>query len=618
MRTLVSAATLCGVLLGFSPAWAQQIEGQDFSVERFQLSLDREGMLNLEWAGLPGHLSWDVSLWLGYADDPLVLYRQSDNARQGELVSGRLGAGLVLAISLFEWVEIGAETPFVLYQTRPETAEGVVGTLAPLSGFGVGGPRIVPKIRILRQKDQGVNLAIVPTFRLMALSSGNYFDDDSVRFEPELLVSRSFGLFRAGMGLGYRMRASRKVADLSVNDELFGSLGLGLQFAKIKGPPLSVDLTVNAASQVDDFFGSGQSTYSELIGGVSYVIADRVVPFVGAGLGLSRGHGTPDWRVFGGLRFSRHSSDTDGDGIDDDEDDCPNVPEDKDEFEDTDGCPDLDNDKDEVPDVSDGAPNDPEDRDGYQDADGVPDPDNDRDTVLDINDACPMEPGPVERRGCPDKDADGDGIQDADDGCPEQPEDKDGFEDEDGCPDLDDDEDGVVDVRDDCPRVPGVIENRGCPDADRDGDTVVDRLDNCPDEPGDPRNQGCVRRQLVKISADRIEILQRVFFATNKDLLRQRSFKLLENVADVLIAHPEIQKVIVEGHTDDQGSRDYNVDLSRRRAEAVKRFLMEEGVQGTRLDTRGFGPDEPIESNRSSKGRAKNRRVEFRIVPAGS
>jgi len=614
MRNLVSAATLCGVLFSFGLAEAQTTEGQNFSVERFQLSLDREGMMNLEWAGVPDHLAWDISLWLGYADDPLVLYSQRDDSRQGELVAGRLGAGLVLAISLFEWVEIGAEIPFVLYQSRPETAPGVVGTLTPLSGFGIGGPRIVPKIRILRQKDQGVNLAFVPTFRLMALSSGNYFDDDSVRFEPELLLSRSFGLFRTGMGIGYRMRASRTVADLTVNDELFASLGLGLQFAKIDGPPLSVDVTINAASQVDSFFASSQSTYSELIGGVSYIIADMVVPFIGAGVGLSRGPGAPDWRVFGGLRFSRHSSDADGDGIVDDDDECPNKPEDKDDFEDADGCPDLDNDRDDVPDLDDGAPNDPEDKDDFEDLDGVPDPDNDQDGVLDINDACPLKPGPAENRGCPDADADGDGIMDSDDSCPDKPEDKDGFEDEDGCPDPDDDDDGVIDTKDDCPRVPGVIENRGCPDADRDGDTVVDRLDNCPDEPGDPRNQGCVKRQLVKIAADRIEILQRVYFATNRDVIRRRSYTLLENVADVLNAHPEITSVVVEGHTDDRGSRDYNVDLSRRRAEAVKRFLMEEGVLGTRLKTRGYGPDEPIESNRTRKGRAKNRRVDFRIV----
>ncbi len=114
MRNLVSAATLCGVLFIFGLAEAQTTEGQNFSVERFQLSLVREGMMNLEWAGVPDHPAGDISLWLGYADDPLVLYSQRDDSRQGELVRGRLGAGLVLAIALFEWVEIGAEIPFDL------------------------------------------------------------------------------------------------------------------------------------------------------------------------------------------------------------------------------------------------------------------------------------------------------------------------------------------------------------------------------------------------------------------------------------------------------------------------------------------------------------------------
>lgn len=617
MSTCKIAAALCGALLvsASSAGWAQT-EPQDFSVERFQLSLDRDGMLNLEWAAVPRHLAWDVSLWVGYANDPLVLYRESDNTRQGELVGGRLGAGLVLALSLFDWIELGVEVPFVLYQTRPDTAAGVIGTLAPLSGFGVGGPRLVPKLRILRQKDHGVNLALMPTFRLMALSSGSYFDDASVRFEPEILLSRSFGLFRTGMGLGYRARAARGVAELSVDDELFGSVGVGLQFAEIDGPPLSVDVTLNAASPVDNLFSTAQSTYSELMGGVSYVIADLVVPFVGAGIGLSRGHGSPDWRVFGGLRFSKHSTDTDGDGIVDSEDDCPTKPEDFDEFEDLNGCPDLDNDKDDVPDLKDGAPNDPEDKDGFEDEDGVPDPDNDGDKVLDINDDCPLKPGLADNRGCPDEDRDGDGIYDSEDKCPDQPEDKDGFEDEDGCPDVDNDKDGILDTKDECPDVPGPMENRGCPDEDRDGDTVVDRLDNCPDEPGDPRNQGCKKKQLVKIAADRIEILQRVYFAIGKAKIRKRSYDLLENVADVLMAHPEIKIVVIEGHTDDRGSRKYNVRLSQRRADSVKRFLMEEGVKGTRLRTRGFGPDEPIESNRTRKGRAKNRRVDF-TIPRG-
>jgi len=615
MRTALAAlGALAGALLAPVGAQAQFAEGQDFSVERFQLSLDREGMLNLEWAGVPPHLAWDVSLWVGYADDPLVLYRTSDGAEQGQLVHGRLGAGLVLAVSLFEWVELGAELPFVLYQGRPDTAEGIVGTLSPLSGFGVGGPRIVPKIRILRQQGQGVNLALVPTVRLMALTKGNYFDDDAVRFEPELLLSRSFGLVRAGLGVGYRLRAARSLADLEVNDELFASLGMGLRFAEIGGPPLGLDLTVSGASQIDDLFASRQSTYAELMGGASYLIADLVMPFVGAGLGLSRGVGTPDWRVFGGLRFTHHVRDRDGDGLLDADDACPDEPEDKDDFEDADGCPDLDNDEDQVPDSKDGAPNDPEDRDGFEDEDGVPDPDNDGDETLDRDDACPLVPGELDNNGCPDEDEDGDGILDRDDHCPKQAEDVDDFQDEDGCPDLDNDKDGVVDAKDGCPLEPGPVENRGCPDADRDGDTVVDRLDNCPDEPGDPRNQGCKSKQLVKIAQDRIMILEMVYFDTNKDRIQDRSFALLDNVAAVLHAHPEIEKVLVEGHTDDQGGHDYNMDLSQRRAEAVVRFLVVQGVDPDRVEAKGFGPDQPIETNRTSRGRAKNRRVEFRIL----
>ncbi len=216
-------------------------------------------------------------------------------------------------------------------------------------------------------------------------------------------------------------------------------------------------------------------------------------------------------------------------------------------------------------------------------------------------------------------DRDGDGIEDEADRCPTEPEDADGFEDEDGCPDPDNDGDGVLDTADRCPTEAGPVENRGCPDQDRDGDTVVDRLDNCPDEPGPPENHGCKERQRVVIRQGRLEILDKVYFRTASDRIQRRSHALLMNVAQVLNAHPEIQKVRVEGHTDSRGARDYNMDLSQRRAEAVVRFLVERGgVAAERLEAKGFGPDRPIVPDaRSRRDHARNRRVEFHLLGDG-
>jgi hypothetical protein len=178
-------------------------------------------------------------------------------------------------------------------------------------------------------------------------------------------------------------------------------------------------------------------------------------------------------------QFGFGGRDRDGDGVPDRRDACPDDPEDRDGFQDDDGCPDRDNDGDGIPDNLDGAPMDPEDIDGWFDHDGVPDPDNDGDGIPDGRDECPDEAedfdGHRDLDGCPEEfvDTDGDGIADEDDLCPNSPEDFDGFRDGDGCPEPDNDLDGVDDVDDECPDEPedydGDRDEDGCPDGDEAG-----------------------------------------------------------------------------------------------------------------------------------------------------
>jgi outer membrane protein OmpA-like peptidoglycan-associated protein len=213
-----------------------------------------------------------------------------------------------------------------------------------------------------------------------------------------------------------------------------------------------------------------------------------------------------------------------------------------------------------------------------------------------------------------DADSDLDGILDTVDDCPRVAEDLDGFEDTDGCPDVDNDGDRVADSDDACPLEPGPAATGGCPIRDRDGDGVRDAIDNCPDEAGAPDNQGCVRKQLVVLSETEIAVLQKVLFKTNEARIRLRSYPLLRNVAEVLENHPEIEAIRVEGHTDSEGSSESNLDLSRRRAETVREFLVAQGVDSDRLQALGFGEDRPIGDNETAEGRAENRRVEFVIA----
>ena len=224
----------------------------------------------------------------------------------------------------------------------------------------------------------------------------------------------------------------------------------------------------------------------------------------------------------------------------------------------------------------------------------MPPPDADHDGILDSFDRCPTEPedrdGLMDGDGCPEDDADQDGILDVKDSCPTQAEDKDQFKDEDGCPELDNDGDGLIDAVDRCPNKPEVINQY----KDEDG---------CPDELPKTVEEG----QLLDVS-------EKVFFAHNKAEILKRSHSVLKQVSDFMRRYPEINKLRVEGHTDDTGGREANHELSQARADAVRLHLISLGVEVSRLESRGYGDKQPIASNDTDEGRALNRRVNFRIL----
>ena len=205
-------------------------------------------------------------------------------------------------------------------------------------------------------------------------------------------------------------------------------------------------------------------------------------------------------------------------------------------------------------------------------------------------------------------DRDGDGVPDEVDRCPDEPGDG-----PDGCPDLDWDKDGIPNVDDRCPREPGTRELDGCPD--RDGDGIPDPEDKCPDQPGPAENDGCpVTGPLVTLESDRVRLNGSVHFDTDKAIIKPESFPLLDEVVGVLSKHPELAHVRVEGHTDNRGTWAYNQDLSKRRAASVVEYLVSHGIDRKRMLSAGYGFDRPIADNGTALGRAKNRRVEFRLL----
>jgi len=595
-----SAGAIAGwVVLGLlavpAPSRAQQVVPGDFATERFQLSTDSDGLLDVESAAVRKHLALDMALWLGYANDPLTLNRPgADHARQGSLVSNQVGGELVAAIGLFGRAQVAIAVPLVLLQDDDLSGGDPTMPTAPQSSFAIGDLRLIPKWQLLRQRDHEIDLALVVALTFPTSSGEGFAGDTNVTATPMVAISRVFGQgMRGGLNLGYRVREQRMAIDLEINDELFAGLGLGYDLSARGGPPLELDVGFAYATAANDAFGAFNRNYAEVKAGASYNLNGPLLAFAAFGVGVAEGYGTPDWRMLAGIRVDRTPEDaplpppipdTDMDGYKDPVDKCPTDPEDFDKFEDEDGCPDLDDDKDTIPDKTDECRLEPEDLDGFEDANGCPELDNDGDKILDTNDKCPLEP-----------------------------EDLDAFQDEDGCPELDNDADTVPDTTDGCPLIAGPVENKGCPWPDRDGDTVIDRFDNCPDEPGKVELQGCNAKQLVKITADRLELLQTVFFQTNKAVIQRRSHKLLDNVATVIKSHPDL-KIKIDGHTDDRGSDAFNLKLSQSRAAAAVTYLVKKGVEATRLSSEGFGEQYPIEENNRAKGRAANRRVEFMIV----
>jgi outer membrane protein OmpA-like peptidoglycan-associated protein len=202
-------------------------------------------------------------------------------------------------------------------------------------------------------------------------------------------------------------------------------------------------------TSADYFGGTKHGDFASLFtAGAQYRVSTDLTASVMVGTSLFGARGD-EFRLTTGIVWSPQPGgsggmamghDRDGDGIPDSVDACPDEAEDKDGFQDEDGCPDPDNDGDGIPDAVDKCPNEPEDKDGFQDEDGCPEPDNDHDGIPDTADKCPDEPedkdGFQDEDGCPDDDNDGDGFADAVDKCPNDPETVNGFEDEDGCPDV--------------------------------------------------------------------------------------------------------------------------------------------------------------------------------------
>ncbi len=254
--------------------------------------------------------------------------------------------------------------------------------------------------------------------------------------------------------------------------------------------------------------------------------------------------------------------------------------------------------------------------------------DTDGDGIFDDDDACIQDPETVngfeDADGCPDTlDRDGDGILDAEDACPDAPELINDIDDEDGCPELDEDGDGLLGSKDACPTqaedFDQHLDDDGCPDLDDDQDGIPDRSDACPKEPETPNgfedSDGCPD-ELPKAIKKFTGVIKGITFEYSRARIRKKSFKTLDAAAALLLEYPDL-RVLIEGHTDNKGIYEKNQNLSLRRAEAVKWYLVDRGIPADRIETVGLGPDRPLKPNKTKKGRDANRRIEFHLIIQG-
>ncbi len=640
---LLGSALLCAWV---SPALAQDVVPQPYpiDIERFRPPADTYGYAVTHSATTLGNLQVGVGFWGNYSEDSAVLIDLQGQRLVGpgpkfpdamldqrSIVDAQLGLGLGDIFSLT------ADLPVVVWQTGfepagPTSPEPIAD---PLSA-GLADLRITPKFVLV---DTGgglpVGLALLAEGTIPIGSTRSLIGEGGPTVAPMLAFEAADGSVhdrdyqvRAAINAGARLKEVDQFRDVQLGSEFIYRVALGARPAE----PLEIGADLNGA------VGGTRVAQApvEVLPWLKFIGFDFAAFTAGAGVGLNPGVGAPDLRIFGGLTlgpsFDPLSLDRDHDGIPNKFDLCINIPEDHDNYEDNDGCPEDDNDQDGILDADDACPNNPEEFDGFEDADGCPDRDNDRDGVLDVSDQCPMIPEDIDSfqdaDGCPDPDNDGDGIPETSDACPNAAETVNGLQDADGCPDdkpfVDTDGDGYQDEEDGCPFDPEDFDTwqdeDGCPDTDNDSDGIFDIDDACPLDP-ETINQyldedGCPDSAptRVVVQNDKITITEKIFFEYNRAVIKALSFELLDEVASVINDHPKLLLIQIEGHTDADGTDGYNLKLSQRRADAVLDYLAGAGVEVERLVAKGFGESLPIDTNDSVDGKAQNRRVEFTIL----
>jgi len=554
-RALMTVAAGTMALAGMARA-----ENPTVNVQVFRPSAHIGDLLSTMTTDIGKHTQWGAGLLLHFGKNALVFVdTNEDGDVRHEVIQDQLTADLYGSIALWDRLSVGLSIPLFLLNSGEK--EGFIDVDPEVSSFALGDVRLSPKVAIMQRERDAQGFGVAASLDLsLPTGASDSFVSDGFQVAPMVAADYVIGDLLVAANIGYRIRTTS-----DADSSLYGFAQPGSEFFwRIGGRygvvPGELEVLGEIYGASADWSTSNNTHLEGLLGGRLHLPDTGLSFTVGGGSGFTKGYGNTKFRIFGGIAYEPEKIlDADEDGILDAFDKCPVEPEDKDNYQDDDGCPEADNDGDGILDGADQCPQDPEDKDEHQDEDG-----------------------------CPDLDNDGDGKLDPDDKCPNAAEDVDEFEDDDGCPELDNDKDRVPDASDKCPMQPETWNGK-------------DDEDGCPDE------------TLAKIEAGKIVIMQKIFFDTGKATIKPESFPVVAAVAGILKANPDIKKVAIEGHTDDVGADKRNLKLSDDRAKSVMAWLITNGIESERLTGTGFGETRPAVVGTTKEAREANRRVEFII-----
>ncbi|HVH47848.1 MAG TPA: thrombospondin type 3 repeat-containing protein [Labilithrix sp.] len=499
------ASIACAALA--SPREANAQERPALDMRTWRPSTDPNASLVIEPAITPGPGVLTLGAYGHYAFHPVSLRNPRTDDVALRPLAHALGVDAIANLGIGQRLAVGLSIPVLLYQDGSEPLPKTISSLSrvPAAGFGDLGMSL--KGALVRNEQGGFGLAALGYVSLPTGDPAGFTAESAPTVSARILAEYTLLVAVAQASLGYKLRTEHhtwpdaSTGGIRFGDEVPWTFGLALRPGILGIDPgnrqrLEVGFHGWLPAGPVGPFGTG-APGSASLSPVQLALSDRIelghyrdaFVTIGGELGLTQAVGVPAFRAIVGIGFTPRAHDLDGDGVKDDIDGCPEIPEDKDGFEDSDGCPEIDNDDDGIIDREDACPNVKGASSNDRTKNGCPSADTDGDGIEDAGDACPSEKGhrssDPKRNGCPSRDSDGDGIDDAADKCPTQAEDRDGFQDDDGCPDPDNDADGIADKEDACPEAKGDSSTdparNGCPNPDRDGDTFPNDEDRCPD-----------------------------------------------------------------------------------------------------------------------------------------